>query len=204
MFGSRGEYLKFFELTMPQALYLDWHRCFVFHRLALSAIKDGLGSLVWLGDQRIAPVSGASIDRSTVDLNRGEMSFSLFDYTKKVASLVDDSRYSSSDKIEALTKLLGDRALPGYLRRYILRTTNGDDYLVFVHPAIDISGYNDTDTNKKKIIRRRGFIGQSQLAKAPPSTVHHPFTLHNNEGMARIVYKFMGSIQFIKNTSNDP
>ena len=77
MFGSRGDYLRFFELTIPQSLYLDWHRCFVFHRLALDAIREGHGSLVWLGDQRISAVATSSIDRSTVDLDRGEMSFSL-------------------------------------------------------------------------------------------------------------------------------
>src|SRR6185437_7198597 len=40
MFGARGKYLQHFELTIPRALYDDWHRCFVFHRLALQAIKD--------------------------------------------------------------------------------------------------------------------------------------------------------------------
>ena len=88
MFGSRGAYLKVFELTMPEALYLDWHRCFVFHKLALAAIKEGLGSLVWLSDQRITPVSTPSIDRSTVDINRGEMSFGIFDLTKSVEHLI--------------------------------------------------------------------------------------------------------------------
>jgi hypothetical protein len=128
----------------------------------------------------------------------------LFSYTQEVANLLNDLRSSANNKMAALAALLGDKALPGYLTKYILQTTSGNDNLVFVHPAINISGYNDTDTDKKKIIRRRGFIGQSQLAKAPPSTVHHLFTLHNSEGMARVVYKFMGSIQFSKNTSNDP
>ncbi len=54
MFGSRGDYLQFFELTMPSALYWDWHRCFMFHRIALEAIKEGEGSLVWLSDKRIS------------------------------------------------------------------------------------------------------------------------------------------------------
>src|SRR4029079_1295872 len=44
-FGSRGDYLDYVELTMPERLYGDWHRCFVFHRLALEAIKEGQGSL---------------------------------------------------------------------------------------------------------------------------------------------------------------
>ena len=81
MFGSRGKYLKFFELTIPRSLYADWHRCFVFHKLALEAIKTGMGSPVWLSDARIAAVASASIDRSTVDLDRGEMGFQLFDFS---------------------------------------------------------------------------------------------------------------------------
>ena len=35
MFESRGNYLKYFELTIPKHLYLDWQRCFIFHRLSL-------------------------------------------------------------------------------------------------------------------------------------------------------------------------
>ena len=31
----RGNYLKYFELTIPKHLYLDWQRCFIFHRLSL-------------------------------------------------------------------------------------------------------------------------------------------------------------------------
>ncbi len=50
MFGSRKAYLKHFELTIPEPLFVDWHRCFVFHKLALAAICDGLGSPVWLAD----------------------------------------------------------------------------------------------------------------------------------------------------------
>jgi hypothetical protein len=53
MFGSRKRHLAHFELTIPEQLYLDWHRCFVFHKLALEAIKTKKGSPVWLADQRI-------------------------------------------------------------------------------------------------------------------------------------------------------
>jgi len=35
MFGSRKAHIHYFELTIPDQLYADWHRCFVFHRLAL-------------------------------------------------------------------------------------------------------------------------------------------------------------------------
>lgn len=199
MFGSRGSYLPFFELTMPEALYLDWHRCFVFHRLALAAIRENLGSLVWLGDHRIQAVSSASIDRSTVDLDRGEMSFTLFDYSPSVEAAFLPGAGSSLDD---LAELLGATAFPDYLLRYIKQTSPSASS-VAVHKPIDISGYADgPDIDKGKITRRRGFIGKSQIDKYPRAT-HHLFVIHNNEGKARLFYKFAGSIQFIKNTSND-
>lgn len=200
MFGSRGDYLNFFELTIPQALYMDWHRCFVFHRLALSAIKEGFGSLVWLGDARISPVASNSIDRATVDLDRGEMSFSLFDYTEKTQKLLASTK-SAKDKLTQLGTLLGEPALPGYLLRYIERTSIGLSNSLYVHEPLDMSGYKDADPNA--INRARGFIGTTQLRKAPTSTVHHLFVVHNGEGKARLIYKFVGTIKFIKNSAND-
>jgi hypothetical protein len=200
MFGSRGDYLSFFELTMPQSLYIDWHRCFIFHRLALSALKDGSGSLVWLGDDRIAPVASNSIDRSTVDLDRGEMSFGMFDYGPEIEKIVAKAG-APRDKLELLSESAGEAAMPGYLKRYIDKTSIGFPGSLFVHQPIDMSGYRDADKND--ITRDKGFIGKSQLDRAPDSAVHHIFVVHNGAGKARVFYKFVGNIQFIKNTAND-
>jgi hypothetical protein len=200
MFGSRGDYLNFFELTIPESLYVDWHRCFVFHRLALSAIKEGLGSLVWVGDSRIAPAATSSIDRSTVDLDRGEMAFGLIDYTKNIEGILS-LQVASSEKMRLLVEALGEKAFPNYLQRYIDRTSFGNQNALFVHPPLDMSNYGDA--NKAEISRKKGFIGNTQLAKAPSSCVHHLFIVHNGDGKARLVYKFRGSIQFIKNTAHD-
>jgi hypothetical protein len=201
MFGSRGTYLPYFELTIPQSLYVDWHRCFVFHRLALSAIKEGLGSLVWIGDSRIAPAASSSIDKSTVDLNRGEMSFGLFTYTQEVEQILLAAT-RPAEKLEMLFKLLGDKALPDYLRRFIERTSIAQPGALFVHAPLDVSGYSEEDV--KQIKRAKGFIGTSQVSKAPTGTVHHVFVVHHENGNARVIYKFSGNIQFIKNTANDP
>lgn len=102
MFGSRGKYLPHFELTIPDHLYADWHRCFVFHRLALAAIQKRLGSPVWLTDKRIAAVAESSIDRSTVDVDRGEMAFHLFDFDDRYDSIVN-SDSETAQKLEHLT-----------------------------------------------------------------------------------------------------
>lgn len=202
MFGSRGDYLKFFELTIPQSLYVDWHRCFVFHRLALEAIREKLGALVWLSDQRISAVASSSVDRSTVDLNRGEMAFGLFKFDRGVVDLVE-GKSNALEKMDALASLIGEPALPRYVRTYIKRVSPNGANAIEVHEPIDMSNYKDADT--KKIYRKKGFIGKNQLARAKnKSAVHHLFVVHNGEGRARIVYKFEGSIQFIRNTANDP
>ncbi|WP_316184961.1 MULTISPECIES: Z1 domain-containing protein [unclassified Bradyrhizobium] len=202
MFGSRGDYLSFFELTIPQSLYLDWHRCFVFHRLALSAIRDGHGSLVWLGDERISAVANSSIDRSTVDLDRGEMSFSLFKFSPEIEKIVNRN-VPTLDKLEALASTIGDAAFPEYLRRYIQRTSPDASRSIVIHPSTDIAGYKDADgLDKKNVIRKRGFMGKSQIDRNP-AALHHLAVFHNGGAKARLFYKFNGTIQFIKNTSHD-
>lgn len=196
MFGSRGAYLRYFELTIPQGLYVDWHRCFVFHRLALAAIKDGLGSLVWLGDNRIQAVSNASIDRSTVDLDRGEMSFSLFSYSDVIGAILQGEG-APFEIMERLAEAVGKDAFPDYLARFIRRTAPRSSDLA-IHPPINSIGYKDAD--QTTISRKRGFIGRSQLGSAV-SASHHLFVIHNGHGDARVLYKFVGSIQFIKNNT---
>ncbi len=88
MFGARGEYLKHFELTIPAQLYADWHRCFIFHKLALNTIDNDLGSPVWIGDSRVSVASESSINKATVALDKGEMSFGMFDYAAELDDIV--------------------------------------------------------------------------------------------------------------------
>lgn len=80
MFGSRNNYLKYFELTIPKALYLDWQTCFIFHRLSLESRKQNKTSPVWLDGERITAVASASIDKTNVLVDKGEMSFGLFNF----------------------------------------------------------------------------------------------------------------------------
>jgi hypothetical protein len=202
MFGSRGSYLQHFELTIPEKLYQDWHRCFVFHRLSLTAIKDNLGSPVWIGDSRIAPVASASIDRSTVDLNKGEMSFPLFEADLNQVNEIIRENASNTVRLEMLAEAIGDKAFPSFLLKYIKTVARGDDSSIALHRPSDISGYGaDADTDPIQISRRKGFFGNSQKdAPNASSAVHHIKLFFNKQtGRARLFYKFDGSLQFIKN-----
>ena len=202
MFGARGKYLSAFELTIPNKLYTDWHRCFVFHRLALDAIQQGLGSLVWIGDKRVAAVAAASIDRSTVDLDKGEMGLQLFKYIPEVDTIIN-SNAPNYQKMDELAELIGENAFPSYLRRYVKRACPNGDASIAFHPSFSILNYR-SGVDHEKIERLKGFIGLPQLQKnIYPKAVHHFKVFYNDSGNARLYYKFEGSIQFIKNVKND-
>jgi hypothetical protein len=196
MFGSRGAYLAHFELTIPIALYADWHRCFVYHRLALASIDSGLGSPVWIADQRIAAVAGASVDNSTVDLDRGEMSFAIFDFEPKLDEIAQ-SELPPSEIVNQLAGILGDSAFPRYLQEFILHSPSKGKAALKMFPSAGVFP-SMTEQEKTDIQRRQGFLTIREADKQG-NTVHFLRIFRNDIGKARLFYKFDGSVQFIKN-----
>jgi hypothetical protein len=198
MFGSRKPHIPHFELTIPEQLYVDWHRCFVFHRLALEAIRAGLGSPVWLGDTRIAAVSSSSIDQANVSLDRGEMAFPFFAYDGSIDQLISASADPFAT-LKALQDKIGKGALPDYLLRYVQKTMPKGAQSIAVHEPASIEGYSDADW--EKIDRKKGLFGKSQRIKFEEA-IHHFAIYFNSKGRGRIIYKFVGNISFIKNLKN--
>jgi len=202
MFGARGEYLKHFELAIPAELYADWHRCFVFHRLALATIRNQLGSPVWIGDNRISIAASASIDKATVALDKGEMSFGVFDYSPDLDALVTNDQRSAAT-LRELRARVGNDALPAFLIEFIearLKETPGS---LAIHTASSIEG--SSDANQAAISRDKGFMGKSQLEpKKFPDATHHIKIFYNKKGKARLFYKFQGSVQFVQNLKPAP
>jgi hypothetical protein len=174
----------------------------VFHRLALSAIQRKLGSPVWLTDNRIAAVASSSIDRSTVDLDRGEMAFHLFDFDDRYDAIARSDADVIS-KLDQLSATFENAVFPGYLKEFILRMASNPQQQVAIHGATSISGYTHKEgvVDKVKIERRQGFIGSNQMEKSRyPNAEHHLKVFHNEEtGKGRVFYKFEGSIQFVQN-----
>jgi hypothetical protein len=199
MFGARGEYLEHFELTIPKDLYQDWQRCFIFHRLALYTIKENLGSPVWIGDDRVSVTSAASIDRSTVTFNRGELSFQMFDLSDELRALMAHAK-TGTKPLWSLREKLGNAALPEFLIKYIERTSPHGADSVVLHPPSDISGQTSAGTNVEAIARDKGFMGKSQLQVDKfPSAAHHLKVFFNKSGNARVFYKLRG-VEFIHRT----
>ncbi len=200
MFGARGKYLEHFELTIPEDLYADWHRCFVFHRLALQAIKNNNVSPVWLGDPRISIVASSSIDRGTVDLNKGEMSFQIFDCPDpmKLDAIVA-SHPAALQTLKDLAAAVGSDALPEFFVKYVAAALQVQPGTLAIHTASSIANYGPT-ADVDAISRTKGFLGKPQLEeKRFPNAVHHVKILHNGKGKARVFYKNLVRVQFVQN-----
>jgi hypothetical protein len=201
MFGSRNDYLKYFELTIPRALYLDWQSCFIFHRLSLESRKQNKRSPVWLDGERITAVASASIDKTNVLVDKGEMSFELFDFEKPAIEGIIGQNIKPIPKLKALAALLGKDCLPNYLIDYIESFCPLGDKSIAVHSPSSIAGYADKagEMDKATITRTKGFIGKSQMEIAKyPDAIHHINIFYNDIGKARVFYKYEGSVRFLK------
>jgi hypothetical protein len=201
MFGSRKAYLQYFELTIPKGLYLDWQRCFIFHRLSLEARKQTNRSPVWLDGERITASASSSIDKTNILVDRGEMSFDLFDYDPTGIKEIVEKRISSLQKVKALSELLGKNCLPDYLINYIENFCPVGDESIAVHSPKSIAGYADKagEIDKATITRTKGFIGDNQLELGKyPNAIHHINVLFNETGRARVFYKYRGNIRFLR------
>ena len=202
MFGSRGKYLEYFELHIPKKLYLDWQKCFVFHRLALSFIRAGKGSPVWLEDRRVSAVSTGSIDKARVAMDKGEMSWKMFDYDLRIDDVIDNSDIGGMSKLADLSKFIDDDSLPEYVRRFIAEYSPDGPESLAIHKTT-LLGPKYASADLDLIVRPRGFISTSDLeTERHPKAIHHIKIFKNVAGKARVFYKYTpesGSIKFLKN-----
>ncbi len=203
MFGSRNDYLPYFELTIPETLYLNWQKCFIFHRLSLDSRRNGNGTPVWLENTKIAAAASNSVDKTRIVIDSGEMSFGLFNYLSDVDAVIEileRNDVSNLQKVKALSELLGSNKLPQYLIDYIENFLPSADSSIAIHKPKSIAGYKDNETvDKENIVRARGFIGLRELeVEKYPEAIHHINILFNDAGKARVFYKYQGNIRFLK------
>lgn len=201
MFGSRGKYLKFFELHIPEDLYLNWHRCFVFHRLSIESIRAGRGAPIWIGDSRLTPVAASSIDKTNVDFDSGEMSFLKFIYSDEIENIINSNSISQSDKLLKIFNLIGDDCLPRHLLDFIKHFSPDGDKSTAFHLSGLATNFKDADY--ENISRPRGFMGLRDLERDKfPRAVHHFKIYKNDKNEARLFYKYDAKVNFFRNLKN--
>ena len=198
MFGARRDSLPYFELTITEELYKKWHRCFFFHRLALDSVKSG-NPPVWPEDRKIRSVATSSIDKTTVRMDSGEMSYGIFNLTTNVEDLIK-SDILPLEKLKRLRNDLGNSKMPLHLISAIEQLSPDGKNSLAIHNSSSI--INWTGADQKNIKRSKKFMGSWDLEKEKfPHAIHHIKIFFNANKEARIFYKFIGidGIKFLKN-----
>jgi hypothetical protein len=199
MFGSRGNYLQFFELHIPKQLYLDWHKCFVFHRLSLESIKSGNGAPVWLENKRVTSVAKSSIDKANVHMTSGEMSFGIFNYGNSIEEVFSNGS-TKVERLRNLASVIGSDCCPEFLIKFIDGMSPFGDASIEILRTTNIADYKDADIDAIQRQNGGAIRGYTQAEKIKrPNTVHFLKIFHNGQGKARLFYNYRENVKFIQN-----
>ena len=204
MFGTRKDYKEHFQLWIPESLMGNWSKCFSFHKLALEALRSGAGAPVWLADHKTTPTSVASIDRSSVDFEGGEMSFSLYDYDDvEMVALFSRNGKSDEQMLQALNHQFSDGEFPPYVFQYLVReVTSHRNRISFHKPSSFGTGASNYTAEEIENIRRtKGIFATNEYRRSEfPDARHHLKVFHNGKGQARLFYKINGgAVRFLQN-----
>lgn len=203
MFGARNAYKDSFQLWIPDELLANWSKCFEFHKLAVEAMRSGAGAPVWLSDHKTTPTAAASIDRSSVDFEGGEMSFGIFDFDEvKHGELMNRNGRSDTEMLTALKEVFSDTEFPDYVQKYLIQNLAGRKSRVSFHQASSFGQRAKTYTSEERasIRRKKGIFATNEYNRSEiPSAMHHLKIFYNDDRKARLFYKINGStIRFIQ------
>lgn len=192
MFGNRKELLKHFDLWIPKNLYNDWNRCFAYHKLAIKMIEHEKVAPIWIGDNRIQTASLSSIDKSTVNIDHGEISFQLFNWNNEIENIIKSD--FSLQTLKKLHQISNESILPAYILNFI-NESSSKDINIKIRNVDSMSDYHEV------LLRKRGVFGGTDIF-----TTHNFLILKNTLGKGRVVYRFDGkdvkSIKILKNSKN--
>lgn len=203
MFGNRQDYKEHFQLWVPDTLMANWHKCFAFHKLALEALRSGAGVPVWLADHKTTPTAVASIDKSSVDFEGGEMSFGIFGCRpEEIAERFDRRGRSDVEVLEALRDRFGEQEFPSYVFNYLRREVELRKRRISFHKpsGFGTAGSKYTQEEKANIRRTKGIFATNEYRRSElPDALHHLKVFHNASGRARLFYKLNGgAIKFLQ------
>lgn len=176
----------------------------MFHKLAVEAVRSGKGAPVWLADHKTMPTSPASIDRSSVDFEGGEMSFQPFRMeASQAASIIERNDLNDIDKLQLLHRALPGEQFPDYVLDYISEDARLSDGSVCFHKPSEFGAKSKsyTEDEIRNIRRKKSIFANSEFARGSrPNARHHLKIYYNEYGDARLFYKINGhSVKFIQN-----
>jgi len=165
----------------------------------LKSIQNNSLPPVWIGDSRIAVAAPSSVDKTTVNLNKGEMSYQKFAVDNPMLAELDAIVASAQTELSTLSALrqkIGDE-LPAYLVDYITADLKAQPNQLVVHKATSIANQQSGGTDVAEIERAKGFMGNPQLEIGKFGPRKHHIKIFHNSTEARVFYKNTGGVSFI-------
>ena len=199
MFGNRSDNdMNHFELTIPSDLYDNWHTCFLLHRISYLSAKSDMHPS-WATGLGIKAVAPSSIDKSQVNVEKGEMSFQRIKFQTEMDEIINT--YSGgTDAYKALDQLVnkfGNDFLPNHIMGFIKEISGNPSKDIALHKTQNIETYEKKYANWDVISRARGILGGSAYDKFPYAR-HHFVIVKNQKGLCRLFYHCRhGKISFI-------
>lgn len=199
MFGRRDKYKHDFQLWAPERLMQEWAKCFLFHKLAVESILKNNNAPIWIRDKNVSPTSSASIDRSSVDFEGGEMSWAVFEFDKDRHEGCMLSEKSTVEILNEMKEIFGSNEFPDHIFQYLLTEAENNPNNIYFHKAAEFGGPKSNYSNEEiETIQRKKGIFTAHYYKNS-NALHHLKIFYNPHGKARLLYTVQGSkINFIQ------
>ena len=205
MFGNRSDKdMKHFELTIPADLYDNWHTCFLLHRISYLSAKSDMHPS-WATGMGIKAVAPSSIDKSQVNVEKGEMSFQRIKFQTEMDEIIDtySGGTDAHKALEQLVKKFGNGFLPNHIVSFIREISGNPSKDIALHKTQNIETYEKKYANWDVISRPRGILGGSAYDKFPYAR-HHFVIVKNQKGLCRLFYHCRhGKISFITTDTDE-
>lgn len=208
MFGTRPN-SQYFELCVPEQLFVDWANCFNDHELSLRLARAGVYQHIQSG--RTSVVDAAAIDKANVTVEQSERAVGdIFTLTDQLTSALLTG--NQRNPLETIKKLIEHGNIspdhfPLSLIHYLAEVTDPSKNEIFMvlreenntKVLQNIERYKDA--NSSTISRPKGGIIHAMLNKRDEYDQHTHFILpiRNNEGEARFLYKAKLGHRIIQN-----
>lgn len=208
MFGVRP-YSEFFELSVPEDLFMDWMGCFFDHHLSIAMGKSK--DLFHLQGRGSRVIDSGALDKKNIKTDRNETEpGEVFELTKDAESQIIEGERNGINAIEIIETLIKENKIPESsfsksIIQCIKNLSNSKSKMLLV---------DDRENDGKKIqlienysgnvdydlIRRPGVVS-GILSSRPLKNEYNHFIMpmKNKKGMMRFIYFFNTNKSIIRN-----
>lgn len=194
MFGTR-DYIKYFDLCVPETLFTHWAECFSDHHLSLKSAQAG--NYVHFSSKKNTSADNASIDKDNiVSVGRSEWRVGeKFSYSPELEEKIFSGDQRPTDYIRNLIKegLLPNNSFDNIFLEFIdeVSHVNQSDVALVSdknNKIVSIARYGDADL--EDISRARGGLIQATIrGTIKQDLTHHIMPICNGRSEARFLYR---------------